>query len=81
MAQNWILGRSAALLENINKVRDRESANDWAQWQDERIIRARDEGLVNQLALNTALLEFCREMEAVSAAVINSGVPSWHLSI
>lgn len=79
MAQNCLLERSAALLENINKVR--ESANDWAQWQDERIIRARDEGLVNQLALNTALLEFCREMEAVSAAVINSGVPSWHLSI
>lgn len=30
------------------------------------------EEVVNQLALNTALLEVCREMEAESAAVINS---------
>lgn len=45
-------------MENINKVR--KGSNGGKQWKDERITGVGDEGAVDQLALNTALLEDCR---------------------
>lgn len=55
MEQCLLLERRAALLENINKVR--ESSNDGKQQRDERIIGTGDQRVVNQLALNTTLLQ------------------------
>ncbi len=52
----------AGTWENINKVR--ESSNDGEQRKDEKITGAGDRGVVNQLALNTALLEGCRRNES-----------------
>ena len=59
-----------ALLENVNK--GRKGSNDGKQRKDERVTRAKDQGVVNHLALNSALMEFCREMEAAAVIVINT---------
>lgn len=58
-------------MDNINRVR--ESSSDGKQGGMKQITGVADQGVVNQLALNTALLEGCRgEMEAAFTTVINS---------
>lgn len=58
------------LKKSINNVRERKC--DGKPWNDERITDARDWEVLNHLALNTALWEVCRKMEAVCVMVINT---------
>lgn len=58
LAQRLLLKRRLPFFKNINKVR--ESRYDGKPQKDERITKVGNQEVVNQLPLNTALLEGCR---------------------